>query len=77
MRPFTLRPSVILQAASKHAPDIVPCSRNSGSEPITLKEVLGGVEGEGVGRDEVAMGRGGATVDPGVGELATAQRRKI
>ncbi|GJW23584.1 ribosomal protein S5/elongation factor G/III/V family protein [Tanacetum coccineum] len=40
-------------------------------------EVLGGVEGEGVGRDEVAMGRGGATVDPGVGELATAQRRKI
>ncbi|GJX54976.1 elongation factor G, III-V domain-containing protein [Tanacetum coccineum] len=26
-----------LRAASKHAPDIVPCSRNSGSEPITLK----------------------------------------
>nr|GEY30016.1 hypothetical protein [Tanacetum cinerariifolium] len=29
-----------------------------------LKEVLEGVEGEGVGRDEVAMSKGGATVDP-------------
>ncbi|GJW23588.1 elongation factor 2-like protein [Tanacetum coccineum] len=50
-----------------------------------ILEVLGGVEGEGMGRDEAAMGRGrdeaamgrgGATGDTRVGKLATAQRSK-
>ena len=43
----TFKPGIIPSAASKHAPDIRPCSRNSGlgaspslpsgSEPMTLK----------------------------------------
>nr|GFA37826.1 hypothetical protein [Tanacetum cinerariifolium] len=34
---------------------------------VPYVEVFEGVEGEGVGRDEVAMSKGGATVDPGGG----------